>query len=139
MNFNMRSLPKWLLIGLGVGALVLGTPQLARSQSSRVNREAVRALNLSRSQMREMRSVMQSYQSDIQNILTSEQIEQLEDLQEQARDQGDAPVDLAAELNLTTDQATQLEALQTDMASEFQEILSAEQLRQAQDMGLPGL
>ena len=80
MNFNVRSLPKWLLVGLGVGALLLGTPQLARSQSSRVNREAVRALNLSRSQMREMRSVMQSYQSDIQNILTSEQLEQLEEL-----------------------------------------------------------
>ena len=135
----VRSLSKWLLIGMGVGALLVSAPQVARGQS--VNREAIRELNLSRSQMRELCNVMRSYQSEMQGILTAEQLEQLEDLQAERKESPDTDesVDLAAELNLSEEQTSQFEALQEDIAAEFQTILSAEQLEQAEELGLPGL
>lgn len=137
----MRSPFRWLLVGVGVGSLLLSAPKIAQGQSAGANREAVRALNLSRSQMREMRSVMQGYQSELKDILTSEQLEQFEALQAERREEptADTAVDLAAELDLSEDQASQLETLQAGIAEDFQEILSAEQLQQAQELGFPGL
>ncbi|MGD1854663.1 MAG: hypothetical protein ACFB2W_10455 [Leptolyngbyaceae cyanobacterium] len=137
----MRVPFKWLLVGMGIGTLLLSVPQVAQSQTSGANREAVRALNLSRSQIREMRSVMQSYQSELNDILTSEQLEQFEALQAERREEPTAntSVDLASELNLKDDQASQLTTLQEGIAEDFQEILSAAQLQQAQELGFPGL
>ncbi len=118
--------------------MLLSIPGPAQSQ---VNREAMRSLNLSWSQMREMRGVMQGYQSELEDILTPEQQQQLEDLQAEMRDQPttDSRPDLVSELALSEDQASQLETLQEGMAEDLGEILSEEQLEQAQELGLPGL
>ncbi|MEO1145373.1 MAG: hypothetical protein AAFY26_07230 [Cyanobacteria bacterium J06638_22] len=127
-----------LIVSLGVGILLLATPGPAQSQ---VNREAIRSLGLSRSQMQEMRGVMQGYQSELEDILTSEQQQQLDDLQEEMQGSsatGNRP-DLFSELNLSDDQASQLEILQVDMAADLGEILSDEQLERAQELGFPGL
>ncbi|MEM1293179.1 MAG: hypothetical protein AAGH67_17085 [Cyanobacteria bacterium P01_H01_bin.162] len=51
----MRTTSKVLLVSVGVGALLITTPRLAVSQSAGANREAIRSLNLSRSQMQELR------------------------------------------------------------------------------------
>ncbi|MEM6835592.1 MAG: hypothetical protein AAF609_01955 [Cyanobacteria bacterium P01_C01_bin.120] len=130
-----------LLIGLGAGALLISTPRLAQSQTAGINRQAMRELNLSFSQMQQMRGVMQSYQSELEEILTSEQLEQLEALKAEQQEQPsvDARPDLAVELDLSTEQASQLDALQEDMTAELQEILSDEQLEQMQELGLTGL
>ncbi len=132
---------KLLLIGLAVGGLLISTPRLAQGQPAGVNRQALRSLNLSRSQMQQMRGVMQGYQSELEDILTSDQLEQLQDLQASRQEQpteGGRP-DLAAELDLSADQVSQLEILGGSMTTELQEILSADQLEQLQDLGLPGL
>ncbi|MEM6433170.1 MAG: hypothetical protein AAF773_04815, partial [Cyanobacteria bacterium P01_D01_bin.115] len=105
------------------------------------NREAIRSLNLSRSQMQELRGVMQGYQSELEDILTSEQQQQLADLKEDMQDESatDDPPDLVTELDLSADQASQLDSLQVDMTDAVQGILSAEQFEEAQDLGLLGL
>lgn len=138
LNASIRRTSKLLIVSLGVGILLLATPGPAQSQ---VNREAIRSLGLSRSQMQEMRGVMQGYQSELEDILTSEQQQQLDDLQEEMQGSsatGNRP-DLFSELNLSDDQASQLEILQVDMAADLGEILSDEQLERAQELGFPGL
>ncbi|MEL6400252.1 MAG: hypothetical protein AAFR26_14465 [Cyanobacteria bacterium J06626_4] len=137
----MRTTSKVLLISVGVGALLIATPRLAMSQSAGANREAIRSLNLSRSQMQELRGVMQGYQSELEDILTSEQQQQLADLKEEMQDESatDDRPDLVTELDLSSDQASQLDSLQTDMTAAVQGILSAEQFEEAQDLGLLGL
>ena len=109
--------------------------------SDLANREAIRSLNLSRSQMQELRGVMQGYQSELEDILTSEQQQQLADLKEDMQDESatDDPPDLVTELDLSADQASQLDSLQVDMTDAVQGILSAEQFEEAQDLGLLGL
>ena len=137
----MRTTSKVLLVSVGVGALLIATPRLAMSQSAGANREAIRSLNLSRSQMQELRGVMQGYQSELEDILTSEQQQQLADLKEDMQDESatDDRPDLVAELDLSADQASQLDSLQVDMTAAVQGILSAEQFEEAQDLGLLGL
>lgn len=137
----MRTTSKVLLVSVGVGALLITTPRLAVSQSAGANREAIRSLNLSRSQMQELRGVMQGYQSELEDILTSEQQQQLADLKEDMQDESatDDRPDLVAELDLSADQASQLDSLQVDMTAAVQGILSAEQFEEAQDLGLLGL
>ena len=133
-----RTASRLLLLSVGVGGLLLSTPGIAQSQ---VNRETVRSLNLSRPQMQQLRGLMQGYKSELEDILTSEQQQQLEDLQAAVQDgaAADARPDLLTELNLSTDQASELTALQADIAAELTDILSAEQLEQAQELGFPGL
>lgn len=133
----MRTTSRLLLVSVGVGGLLLSTPGPAQSQ---VDREAIRSLNLSRSQMQQLRGVMQGYQSELDDILTSEQEQQLEDLKAEVQSgSSEAPSNLFAELDLTADQASELEALQTDMAADLADILSAEQLEQAEELGFLGL
>ncbi|MGF1570487.1 MAG: hypothetical protein ACFCVD_20835 [Nodosilinea sp.] len=141
LNVLMRTTSRLLLVSIGVGALLVTTPRLALGQPAGVNREAIQSLNLSRSQMRQMRSVMQGYQSSLEDILTSAQKQQLEDLQAAQRDQptSDSPPDLIAQLNLSADQQSELETLQVSMAEDLRGILSPEQFEQAQELGLPGL
>lgn len=138
LNALIRRTSKLLIVSLGVGTLLLATPGPAQSQ---VNRDAIRSLGLSRSQMQEMRGVILGYQSELEDILTSEQQQQLEDLQEEMQGSsatGNRP-DLFSELNLSDDQASQLEILQADMVADLGEILSEEQLERAQELGFPGL
>lgn len=136
----VRTTSKVLLVGVGVGTLLIATPRLALSQPAGVNREMIQSLNLSRSQMQQLRGVMQGYQSELDDILTSEQQQQLEDLQAEMQNESseDRP-DLFAELDISADQASDLEALQADMAADLEDILSPEQFEQAQELGLPGL
>ena len=135
----MRTTSRLLLVGVGVGGLLLSTPSPAQSQ---VSRDAIRSLNLSRSQMREMRGIMQGYQSELNEILTADQQQRLEELKAdregQSTSDGSHP-DLLAELDLTEDQAAQLSTLQADLAADFESLLSADQLEQAQELGFPGL
>jgi Spy/CpxP family protein refolding chaperone len=138
----IRATSKLLIIGLSISAMVLVTPQLAMGQPAGApSREALRSLNLSRSQMRQLRGVMQNYQSSFNNILTSSQKQQLEDLQAEQGNQAGAgnPDDLINQLNLTEAQSSQLATLQENMAGELQGILTPEQLQQAQEIGFPGL
>ncbi|MEM1293178.1 MAG: hypothetical protein AAGH67_17080 [Cyanobacteria bacterium P01_H01_bin.162] len=85
--------------------------------------------------------MMQGYQSELEDILTSEQQQQLADLKEDMQDESatDDRPDLVAELDLSADQASQLDSLQVDMTAAVQGILSAEQFEEAQDLGLLGL
>lgn len=133
----MRTTSRLLLVSVGVGGLLLSTPNPAQSQ---VDREVIRSLNLSRSQMQQLRGVMQGYQSELGDILTSEQQQQLEDLKAEVQSgSSDAPSDPFTELDLSADQASELETLQADMAADLEDILSTEQLEQAEELGFPGL
>lgn len=138
----IRTMSKLLIVGLSISAMALVSPQMAHGQPAGAPpREALRSLNLSRSQMRQLRGVMQSYQSSFDGILTSSQKQRLEDLQAQQRNQSGAgnPADLVDQLNLTEAQSTELASLQESMAEELQGILTPEQLQQAREIGFPGL
>ncbi|MBE9141462.1 hypothetical protein IQ254_30455 [Nodosilinea sp. LEGE 07088] len=138
----IRTASRLLLVSIGVGTLLITTPPLALGQPAGApNREAIRSLNLSRSQMRQLRSIVQGYQSSLEGILTSSQRQQLEDLQAAQLDQpaSDSPPDLVAQLNLSADQQSQLETIQASMAEELKTVLSPEQFEQAQQLGFPGL
>lgn len=138
----IRATSKLLIVSLSISAMVLVAPQLAMGQPAGApSREALRSLNLSRAQMRQLRGVMQNYQSSFDNVLTSSQKQRLEDLQAEQGNQAGAgnPADLINQLNLTEAQSTQLATLQENMAGELQGILTPEQLQQAQEIGFPGL
>ncbi|WP_017296830.1 hypothetical protein [Nodosilinea nodulosa] len=138
----IRATSKLLMVGLSISAMVLVAPQMAHGQPAGAPpREALRSLNLSRSQMRQLRGVMQNYQSSLNGILTASQKQQLEDLQAQQRNQSGAgnPADLISQLDLTEAQSSQLASLQENMAQELRGILTSEQLQQAQRIGFPGL
>ncbi|MBE7386150.1 MAG: hypothetical protein F6J95_032770 [Leptolyngbya sp. SIO1E4] len=138
MNINaiMPRAIQILFVSAGVGALLIGSPQLVQAQPGNAP-AALRELDLSISQMRQLRSIMQDYQADLEEILTPEQLETLQDLREaqqdtQAPDRNTAE-DLFAELDLSEAQTDQLETVQASMTQELQGVLTPEQFEQLED------
>lgn len=133
---KLPRLTRLALIGIGIGTVLVASPQLAQAQSSNP-RAVMRELGLSRSQGRQLRSIMQGYQADLEDILTAEQFEELQDLREAQRNgQGDAisQEDIAAELELTDSQVEQLGEARESLDEELAGVLSPEQLEQLEEM-----
>ena len=120
-----------LLIGtlaLGIGSLNI---QPATAQLSRSNfREMARELNLNQSQMRAVADIMRNFNSEIEEILTTEQFELLQSAREQQQSQTQTqdPQELQEALNLTDTQSTQLAVVREEMVVELQEVLAPYQL-----------
>jgi len=138
----IRTTYRLLLVSVSVSALLIVNAPLAIGQPAGApSREAIRALNLSRSQMQQLRGVMQRYQASVEDILNRDQREQLETLQAQQRRQPSSNTrpNLVAQLNLSRDQANRIDDLEARMAEDLRAILTPSQLQQAQQLGLPGL
>ncbi|MEO0488756.1 MAG: hypothetical protein AAF215_13190 [Cyanobacteria bacterium P01_A01_bin.123] len=99
-------------------------------------REAARELNLSRSQMQSVGGIMQSFNAEIQEILTPEQVELLQSAREEQQSQSQAqdPQELQAELNLTETQSEQLAVAREEMVTELQGVLTPEQVEGLMEM-----
>lgn len=106
-------------------------PVLAQADKSAIV-ETARKLNLSLPQMRAMRSIMQDFSADVQQVLTPEQYEQLQLVREQQQSQpenGD-PQNAKEVLNLTDVQVAQLSEAKQETVTELQEILTPEQVEE---------
>ncbi len=125
-QLTRKGLIKTLLITtltLGMGSF---NNQPASAQLDRSTfRETAQELNLSRSQMRETAGIMRDFKSDIETILTSEQLEILQTAQEQPPQE---PQQLQDALNLTDAQSTQLAAAREEMVLDLQAVLQPYQL-----------
>lgn len=120
-----------LLIGtlsLGIGSVSVqpATAQLTRSAF----RETARELNLSRSQMQEVAGIMRGFSSEIEGILTPEQLEILQSAREeqQSEPQAQTTQEVQAALTLTDTQATQLATAREEMTAGLQAVLTPEQI-----------
>ena len=88
IQFTRKRIVNTLLVG--IMALAMGSfhVQPAAAQLSRsAFRETARELNISRSQMRAVAGIMQNSKSEIEEILTPEQFEQMQSLREQQQSQ----------------------------------------------------
>lgn len=132
-----------LFVALGIGTVLVGTPQLAQAQSiSPAAREAIVELDLSFSQMMQLRDVMGGYNTALEEILTPDQMDLMTTLREeqQAAAEDDVaasepPEDLWAELDLTEDQAAEVAVVKSGMVADFEAVLTPEQLEEATEMG----
>ena len=145
IQLTRKRIVNTLLIGtlaLGIGSLTL---QPAIAQLSRSTfREMARELNLSRSQTHEMASIMRSFNSELEEILTPEQFDLLQSVQEQRQSQSQLQPqsqpqtqdleDLQGALNLTETQSAQLAVARETMVVELQEILAPYQLERIMEM-----
>ncbi len=111
-----------LALGLGSFNIQPAAAQLDRSTFL----ETAQELNLSRSQMREVAGIMRDLNSELEEILTPEQLETLQSAREQQQSQD--PQELQQALNLTDTQAAQLAVAHEETVAELQEILTTEQL-----------
>lgn len=143
MNFttlsSLVSSARALVVSLGVSVLLAGTPLLVQAQSpSPALRDALRAVNLDRAQLRQLRTLVQDYQNDLTAILTPEQLETLKALQTSAAEQGELPDSdaLFAQLNLSSEQATELEAVRGSIEQAFEDLFTPQQLEQLEATGL---
>ncbi|MEM9265265.1 MAG: hypothetical protein AAGA46_07045 [Cyanobacteria bacterium P01_F01_bin.13] len=112
-----------------IGALGLGSfhIQPAAAQLDRSTfREVAKELNLSRSQMREVGSIIRDLNSELEEILTAEQIETLQSARDQQQSQD--PQELQEALNLTDTQSAQFAVAREETVAELQAILTPEQL-----------
>lgn len=143
MNFttlsSLVSSARALVVSLGVSVLLAGTPLLVQAQSpSPALRDALRAVNLDRAQLRQLRTLVQDYQNDLTAILTPEQLETLKALQTSAAEQGELPDSdaLFAQLNLSPEQTTELEAVRGSIEQAFEDLFTPQQLEQLEATGL---
>ena len=131
IQHTREKIVKALLIG--TVTLTTGTFNLqpATAQFNRSTfRETSRELNLSRSQMREVAGILRSFNSEIKDILTPEQFEELKSAkeQQQSNPQGHNLQNLHEELNLTDTQSADLFKARKVMTLELQEVLAPEQI-----------
>lgn len=128
------------LVTVGTGVLLLPSAQLVQAQPdpAAVRRE----LDLNMSQMRQLRNIMQDYQAELEDILTPEQLEEMQDLREAARQEGAASEsnqpsreDIIAELDLSDDQIEQLTEVRESMEEDLEDVLSPQQLEKLEEMG----
>ncbi|MGF1516119.1 MAG: hypothetical protein ACFB5Z_20810 [Elainellaceae cyanobacterium] len=68
-----------LIVSASMTAFMAGNPQLVQAEPSSAS-AALRELDLSFSQMRQLRDIMQDYRQELEVILTPEQLEQLENI-----------------------------------------------------------
>lgn len=111
-----------LALGLGSFNLQPAAAQLDRSAF----RELAEELDLSRSQMRQVGGILRGLNSELEEILTPEQMETLQSAREQQESQD--PQELQEALNLTDTQSEQLSIAREETVTELQEILTPEQL-----------
>ncbi len=111
-----------LALGLGSFNIQPAAAQLDRSAF----REVAEELNLSRSQMREVGGIIRGLNSELEEILTPEQLETLQSVRDQQQSQD--PQELQEALNLTDTQSAQLAVAREETVAELQEILTTEQL-----------
>lgn len=135
MNFQLtrKRIVNTLLVGtlaLGIGSFNL---QPAAAQMDRsAFREVAEELNLSRSQMRQVGGIMRGVNSELEEILTPEQIELIQATR--AQQQSQDPQELQAALNLTDTQTAQLAVVREETVVELQEVLTPEQLEGIMEM-----
>lgn len=132
MTTLMHQALRVLLVSAGLTGLLLGVPRLTEARPSDA-RSAFRELNLSFSQMRQLRSIMRDYRQVVERVLTPEQLEQLEALREsgQVGTAEAVPEDNPlAELNLSDTQIEDIAAAGDVMEQALQEVLTPEQLEQ---------
>ena len=126
----MQLTRKGIVNALLVGTLALGIGSFAQPASAQLDRGSFRELaselDLSRSQMREVGGIMRSLNSDVKDILTSDQFELLKSSRE---DESDDPQEMWESLDLTDTQAEQLAVVRRDTVVELREILTPDQLR----------
>lgn len=119
----------FLLVALGIGSLSI---QPAAAQVSRsAFRETAEELGLSRSQMREVGGIMRSLNSEVEDILTTEQFELIKAAREE---QNQDPQALQEDLNLTDSQAEQLALARRETVVELRQVLTPTQLQGIMDM-----
>ncbi|MEM9541621.1 MAG: P pilus assembly/Cpx signaling pathway, periplasmic inhibitor/zinc-resistance associated protein [Cyanobacteria bacterium P01_E01_bin.42] len=58
----------------------------ARSEGQRPGRGAMRSLNLTQAQRQQMRSLREDFQDDLEDILTDEQVQRLQEMRQSRRD-----------------------------------------------------
>lgn len=126
-----------VLLGFSAGVLLGGGIALAQIMPS-AGRQTMQNLNLSRTQVQQMRSLMADYQSSFEAVLTDAQLAELEELRADQRGQhsGGNPQDLLVQLDLSEAQEAELSTLQEVMMADFEDILTAEQLEQLKTTGL---
>ncbi|MEB3213238.1 MAG: hypothetical protein VKL39_17945 [Leptolyngbyaceae bacterium] len=139
LQFTRKQIIKPLAIGtmiLGIGSFNL---QPAAAQVDRnAMREMAEELDLSRSQMRQLAGVMRSFRSEIEDILTSEQLELLQAAREELQSQTQAQIQNAQELkealDLTEEQTEQLAEARRELVDELQNVLTSEQIESLLEM-----
>lgn len=126
-----------VLLGFSAGVLLGGGLALAQMMPN-AGPQAIQDLNLSRTQIQQMRSLMEDYQSSFEAVLTDAQLAELEELRADQMGQrgGGDPQDLLAQLDLSDTQEAELSTLREVMMAEFEDIFTAEQLEQLKAMGL---
>lgn len=117
-----------LALGLGRFSIQPASAQMDRSAF----REIAQELDLSRSQMREVGGIMRGLNSEIEEILTPEQLELLQAAREQQQSQD--PQEFQEALNLTDTQSEQLTAVREETVVELEAVLTPEQLEGIMEM-----
>lgn len=132
------------LIMAGTSLLLITPIQLVQAQPTQETQAQAkndpatikRELGLNRSQMRQLRGVMQDFRSALEDTLTPAQLEEMQNLREAA--QTNSPVstkDALAELDLTEDQTEQLEQTRASLRQDLAGVLTPEQLEKLEAMG----
>ena len=114
-----------LTVGFGSFYLQPATAQMDRSSF----RELAEELDLSRSQMREVGGIMRNLNSEIEDILTADQLDLLKSAREQQQAQDPEEFqELREALNLTDTQSEQLTVVREEMVDDLGEVLTPDQL-----------
>ncbi|WP_013323904.1 Spy/CpxP family protein refolding chaperone [Gloeothece verrucosa] len=87
-------------------------------------------LNLTPEQQTQMRQIWQSTRTQIENVLTEEQKNQLRT----AKDKGQNMRQVWSSLNLTSEQQSQIQAIRQDSQQKMKAILTPEQQQQLEQM-----
>lgn len=140
LNSHLNQSIRLGLITVGTSLLLLTPAQMAQAQSTN-NAAAIRQeLNLNRSQMRQLRDIMQGYQAELADILTAEQLAEMQDLGEAAQANGQtaqsrpSTEELIAELNLSEDQVDQLTQARESLEQDLTTVLSPEQMEKLREI-----
>jgi len=143
IQFTRKQIIKPLIIGtmvLGIGSFNV-QPAAAQVDPS-VMREMAEELELSRSQMRQLAGIMRGLRSEIEDILTSEQLELLqaarEEMQSQAQPQIQNAQELKEKLDLTEEQTEQLAEVRNEIVDELLGVLTPEQIEGILEMTIAG-
>jgi len=143
IQFTRQQIITPLVIGtmiLGIGSFNL---QPAKAQVDRsAMREMAEDLNLSRSQKRQLAGVMRNFRSELDDILTADQLELLhaarQEMQSQTPPQVQTDLDLKNELNLTEEQTEQIVEARRDMVDSLQDVLTPEQIESILELAIVG-
>lgn len=126
------------LVAAGASLLLLTPAQMAQAQSTN-NAAAIRQeLNLNRSQMRQLRDITQGYHAELADILTAEQLAEMQALREAAQANGPSgspsAEELIAELHLSEDQVDQLTQARESLEQDLTAVLSPEQMEKLREI-----